>query len=298
MEKLVNVNDAYAKSLDKLGIVENRMKSAFSLTAAENLDKGGFTEGLKNFYKTIIDLVNENTNTLERLGRIYKKVFEGLSVVVKVATQWFASFLRAVESVGQTIGWFVDNPLAGLLVGIPLIAKNMSLLAKVMGAAFKTPLMILTLIIGALDEIRAYFDDDVVGLFDDKGWSDEKSKKVHAQRRMMMGMGSAEDAKLATGDSILTNNPFYRFGEQLGVNTPHASQTEHGSTVLAVLEGFAKTSWDLSIAALKDYTSWYSQNTLSNQISITINSPDPEKAGESVKKELERMTGMQAAGAR
>jgi hypothetical protein len=225
-------------------------------------------------------------------------VFDGLSVVVKVATQWFATFLRAVESVGQTIGWFVDNPLAGLLVGIPLIAKNMSLLAKVMGAAFKTPLMILTLIIGALDEIRAYFDDDVVGLFDDKSWSDEKSKKVHAQRRMMMGMGSAEDAKLVgASDSVITNNPFTRFGEKLGANTFDASQGS-SSWVGTVLEGFAKTSVDYSMSALKDFTSWYSQNTLSNQISITINSPDPEKAGESVKKELERMTGMQAAGAR
>jgi tape measure domain-containing protein len=298
MEDLLDVNGAYIKSLDKLGNVEDSMKAAFSVITAENLDKGGFTEGLKNFYKTITKLVEDNTATLERLGRIYKKVFDGLSVVVKVATQWFATFLRAVESVGQTIGWFVDNPLAGLLVGIPLIAKNMSLLAKVMGAAFKTPLMILTLIIGALDEIRAYFDDDVVGLFDDKGWTDEQSKKKHAQRRLMFGMGSAEDAKLATGDSILTNNPFYRFGEQLGVNTPHASQTEHGSTVLAVLEGFAKTSWDLSISALKDYTSWYSKNTIGGQISITINSPDPEKAGESVKKELERMTDLQAVGAR
>jgi tape measure domain-containing protein len=296
MEKLVNVNDAYAKSLDKLGIVENRMKSAFSLTAAENLDKGGFTEGLKNFYKTIIDLVNENTNTLERLGGIYEKVFNGLSVVIRVATQFFASFLRVVESVSDTVEWFVNNPIAGLIVSMPIIIRYMKTLGNVMVAAFKTPLAILTMIIGVLDEIRAYFDDDVVGLFDDKGWSDEQSKKVHAQRRIFMGAGSAEDYQIVGGDSKL--NPLAKFGQDIAKNSPLASQTDHGYAVLAVLEGFAKTSLDYTMAGLKDFTSWYSKNTIGGNISITVNSPDPEKAGESVKKELERMTDMQAAGAR
>jgi hypothetical protein len=296
MEKLVNVNDAYTKSLDKLGIVENRMKAAFSVTAAENLDKGGFTEGLKNFFKTITDLVNNNEDTLQRLGRIYKKVFDVLSVVVRGATQWFASFLRSVETVGQAIGWFVDNPLAALIVAMPILITNMKNLGLVMAAAFKTPLVILTTIVGVLDEIRAYFDDDVVGLFDDKGWSEEKSKKVHAQRRMMMGMGSAEDAKLVGGD--FTVGPLAQFGQDIAKNMPVASQTEHGSVILSALEGFAKTSFDYTMAGLKDFTSWYSQNTVGGNISITINSPDPEKAGESVKKELERMTGMQSVGVR
>ena len=296
MEDLLDVNGAYAKSLDKLGNVEDSMKSAFSVIAAENLDKGGFTEGLKNFYKTITKLITENEDTLERLGRIYKKVFDGLSVVVRGATQWFASFLRAVETVGQAVGWFVDNPLTSLIIAMPILTANMKNLGKVMAAAFRTPLVILTTIVGVLDEIRAYFDDDVVGLFDDKGWSEEQSKKVHAQRRVMMGMGTAEDAKLVGSD--FTVGPLAQFGQDIAKNMPVASQTQHGSVILSALEGFAKTSFDYTMAGLKDFTSWYSKNTIGGQISITINSPDPEKAGESVKKELERMTDLQAVGAR
>jgi hypothetical protein len=201
-----------------------------------------------------------------------------------------------VESVSDTVEWFVNNPIAGLIVSMPIIIRYMKTLGNVMVAAFKTPLAILTMIIGVLDEIRAYFDDDVVGLFDDKGWSDEQSKKVHAQRRIFMGAGSAEDYQIVGGDSKL--NPLAKFGQDIAKNSPLASQTDHGYTVLAVLEGFAKTSIDYTMAGLKDFTSWYSKNTIGGNISITVNSPDPEKAGESVKKELERMTDMQAAGAR
>jgi hypothetical protein len=206
MEKLVNVNDAYTKSLDKLGIVENRMKAAFSVTAAENLDKGGFTEGLKNFFKTITDLVNSNELTLQRLGRIYKKVFDVLSVVVKAATQWFATFLRTVESVGQIVGWFVDHPLNGLILALPIVTAYMKTLGKVMEAAFKTPFVLLTGIMAIFDEVRAVFDENLIGFGESDTASLEDRKIAAAQARLSAGIGNvAEDKKFLSqysGDRI------------------------------------------------------------------------------------------------
>lgn len=288
--KLALANGAYEKALKKLGTVENQLKSSGGYAAAR-VAEAGFTEGLVKLYNELMNSMNNNGVSLDRLGKIYQKVFEGIAVVVKGATWFLEKFIRSVESVGMAIGWMVDNPIKSLLVALPLIISNMKTLGSVMMMAFRGPVAMLTLMVGLIDEVRGYFDENVDGLMDDQNWTDKQRQEEHAKRRLMFGIGREGDLALA-GGSITGDNALTRFGSNLGKNMPLA-EDRGGSYIIAALEGFAKTSYDLTTEAMKDFAKYYSENNLGSQIfNITISSPDPEQAGVAVRREFDNKLGL------
>jgi phage tail tape-measure protein len=97
MGELAEANGAYEKALKKLGTVENRLKTTAGLSAAK-IAEAGFTKGLINLYETLIDSMNENGATLTRIGKIYEKVFNGITNVVKVVSVIIEGFVRTLES--------------------------------------------------------------------------------------------------------------------------------------------------------------------------------------------------------
>lgn len=195
MGELAEANGAYEKALRKLGTVENRLKTTAGLSAAK-IAEAGFTKGLINLYETLMNSMNENGETLTRIGKIYEKIFNGLSHVVKGAVAVIESFVRVMESAWWTLQWGIDNPVESLLVVLPIIAAGFKQLGAAIAFAFRGPMLAILGIIGALDEIRAYFDEDVTGLFDDENWTPEQKKREHAERRKMFGRATPEDLKL------------------------------------------------------------------------------------------------------
>lgn len=271
MEKLLDVNDAYRKSLEKLGVVENRMKAAFSITLAEKLDEGGFTDGLINFYKTLTDSVENNGETLIRIGKIYEKVFNGLSVVVKGAVAVVESFVRVMESAWWTLQWGIDNPVESLLVVLPIIAASFKQLGAAISFAFRGPMLAILGIIGALDEIRAYFDEDVTGLFDDENWTPEQKKREHAERRKMFGRATPEDLKLlgvteGQGINRLTGEKVDLDTEILGL------KFNLGQAAKGLLLGSAGSAIYDSVTGNK--------NTQPANVTFNITSTDPKQAAD------------------
>lgn len=196
MEKLLDVNEAYKKSLEKLGVVENRMKTAFSVTLAEKLDEGGFTDGLINFYKTLTDSVENNGETLIRIGKIYEKVFNFLANVTQVATRFIEAFVRSLETIWDTIQWGLDNPIAKWLIMIPVLASAMTKFATLMSIAFRTPYMILGSILTVLDQIRAAFDADLIGWGENENASKEDRDLATAAFKVKMGVATAKEMSL------------------------------------------------------------------------------------------------------
>ena len=195
MQDLAEANGAYEKALKKLGTVENRLK-ATSGFAAVRIAEAGFTKGLINLYETLMKSMNENGETLDRIGRIYEKVFNVISKLVQGATVIIEAFVRSLESLWIVMKWGVDNPMASMIVTLPILAAGFKTLGAAIAAAMRTPLVILTAVVGVIDEIRGFFDEKVEGIFDDPNWTPEQKKLEHAKRRKMFSMATPEDMKL------------------------------------------------------------------------------------------------------
>lgn len=331
LRELTDVNGAYAKSLDKLGAREDIMKTTFSILSSEGLDRGGFTVGLKNLYGTITKETEQNAKTFERLGAVYNKFFNGLAYVVELASKWFEVFLRSVESVYLAVK---NNPFTTMLVSVTALVGAFKMMpallrgvATALVSVLSKPLALLTAAMTVIDEIRAIYDPNVIGLMENDRASQEDRDIAAANYKIQSGYGTDADRKLlkglssdriqqamnssaglgamffnpatggtASGDT-LTNNPFTRLGTSIGQNMPSV-QERGGSVILSVLEGIAKSSAELVKSAAIETAAMYNKNTIGGQIYITVNSPDPEKAGNSVAKELEKIAGMQSVGAR
>lgn len=195
MGELATANGAYEKALTKLGTVENRLKTSTQLASAR-IAEAGFTKGLINLYETLMKSMNENGETLERIGKIYEKVFNFLANVTQVATRFIEAFVRSLETIWDTIQWGLDNPIAKWLIMIPVLASAMTKFATLMSIAFRTPYMILGSILTVLDQIRAAFDADLIGWGENENASKEDRDLATAAFKVKMGVATAKEMSL------------------------------------------------------------------------------------------------------
>ena len=202
MQELAEANGAYEKALKKLGTVESRMKASGAYAAAR-IAEAGYSEGLIHLYNTIIETLNENGVTLDELGKIYKRVFKGIAAVIKLLTPVVESAIRALGTLTDIFAWLAKNPIPATILGLGAIATGFGLAAKAAGGfgkaimlALRAPMVIIGGLIAILDEVRAYFDPNVHGLLDNPNLSPEEQLRVHAQRNVMMGIGTQTDHEM------------------------------------------------------------------------------------------------------
>jgi hypothetical protein len=200
--ELAEANGAYQKALMKLGTVENRMKASAGL-AAQKIADAGFTEGLINLYNTLMDSMNNNEETLRRIGKAYEKVFTALSYIVKGATVAVEGLFRALETVWD-LGKFLvtNNPflamslgVAGIVSGIRTLIPLAKTLGGVLMMALRVPLLMVTAIITLLDELRAVFDENLIGAGENDKASAEDRKIAATQAKVLMTGGSEAQRK-------------------------------------------------------------------------------------------------------
>lgn len=199
MGELAEANGAYEKALKKLGTVENRLRTTSQLASAR-IAEAGFTKGLINLYETLMKSMNENGATLNRIGKIYEKVFNAIAVVVEVASHWIEVFIRSIESVYLfaknnpfTTMFIAATAFAGVLKNLPALLTNVG---KILVAVFRKPLMVITMLMAAIDEIRAMFDANVIGLGENENASQEDRDLATAAFKMKMGVATAKDKAL------------------------------------------------------------------------------------------------------
>lgn len=203
---LASANGAYEKALRKLGTVENRMKTSAGL-AAGRIAEAGFTKGLINLYETLMKAMNDNGKSLDRLGKIYEKVFNAIaSLIDNVVVPVLSLFLRTIESVYKAIQWGIDNPIGGMIIAVgalggafravvPIISSAVMVMMKVL----KGPMGVIMALMGAIDEIRGVFDENVIGLGENEKASPEDRKIAAANARVYSGFGTTADKKLLSG---------------------------------------------------------------------------------------------------
>lgn len=199
MGELASANGAYEKALKKLGTVENRMKASGGL-AASRIGEAGFTEGLISLYEKLIETFNTNEHTLKELGKVFNVFFRAIKKGIDLITPLLNGLIRVFGTFSRVLEYFAQNPLKaaelgiyGLIAGIGLlIAKTGSIKAfgEAIGKAFLKPWLMVTAIITLLDEIRAYFDADVIGIFDDPKMSKADRDAQALERKKSGFVGS------------------------------------------------------------------------------------------------------------
>lgn len=322
MGELAEANGAYEKALKKLGTVENRLKTTAGLSAAK-IAEAGFTKGLINLYETLMKAMNENGATLTRIGKIYEKVFNAIAFLLdKVVAPAVELLVRSLDTLWQVMKWGVDNPLSALSLtmgGLVFAFKGIVPLVKVFGKslwlALKSPYTMLMLMLAAIDEIRAIFDPNLIGVMENEKASQEDRNIAAAYAKQQQGIANADDLKLLSGLSkeriIQAQNNSAGLGQILfsakdGVNPVTQFGKDLGSNIADIVGAFKKlTSGKIGSADMESFGSGLldllklsSQNSVSNQITMYITSSDPEKAGQAVVKELNKLADMQAVQAR
>lgn len=270
MKKMANEGGALEAKLQSTRVAQGQFNTALQ-EAQDKIFNSGFNKGLAGLFQTMTKSMNDNGITLERIGRIYEKVFNVISKLVQGATVFIEAFVRSLESLWIVMKWGIDNPIAGMLIAIPILTAGFKTLAGTIALAMRTPLVILTAVVGVMDEIRGFFDENVEGIFDDPNWTPEQRKKVHEDRR-----------------AWFTDNPLTRFGKQIGSNTHNVVQAMEARTgkpanwfdkTLATVAGYGITKWDMN---MNDPTSlMYAARMREKQaanVTFNIQSTDPQQA--------------------
>lgn len=202
MGELAEANGAYTKALQKLGTVENQMKASGGLAAAR-VGEAGFTEGLINLYKDLTKAMSENGRTLDQLGRLYKVVFGVISTLLNnVVVPAVQALGNAFDGLMTTIHLIKENLLAtgviiaGLIGTFGRFMGVIGFVGKALAAAFRTPLLIITGIVAAFEEIQAMFDADLIGIGENKNASQKDRDIAAAYMKDKTGIANAADKKL------------------------------------------------------------------------------------------------------
>lgn len=241
MKKAAMAGGALEQKLNSTRVAQGRFMTALQL-AQDKVFKSGFDKGLANLFQTMTDAMNDNGITLERTGKIYEKIFNGLASLFQVATKWVEMFVRSLESLWKVFEWGVQHPFESIITALFTLKGLMLAFPNLMGAVgtaivtvLRGPLAIITAILGAIDEVRAVFDENVIGLGENDKASAEDRRIAAVNARVSAGFGSEADKKYLSTLSedrvrqaqeqaggaaryfgYNSANPFKGFGQNLG----------------------------------------------------------------------------------
>lgn len=295
MQGLAEANGAYEKALKKLGTVENRLKSSTGFAAAR-IAEAGYTKGLINLYEELMKAMNDNGETLTRMGKIYEKIFNGLAVSVQYVAKWIEALFRSIESLYV---FARDNPLTSLVVSVGALTTmfmNMPNLLRIVGGAllkaFSAPLVVVTGIITLLDQIRAIFDENLIGVGENANASAEDRKIAAAKFRTSSGIGTEKDQKLLAGMSAERINQ--AVANNGGIGGVLSGYTMQNQASWAKNQQFQQGKAD-STPLLEAYLDLLKKPA---QIYFTITGSDPEETSSAVIRKLDEHYDMSAEARR
>lgn len=132
--------------------------------AQRKIFRGGFDEGFAKFLNTLASLIEENEQALTGIGKVFKVVFDTMTITVKAVTPVLRSFMFVMGEIAEVINNTFVNGLgfSAMIAGIGLALKKFGLLNAVLNSiAFKA-----LMVVGVLDEIASLFTTGRVGLLE------------------------------------------------------------------------------------------------------------------------------------
>lgn len=175
LKKAALEGGAFDKALQGLRVTEGQMITE-TQRAGDTIFKSGFSEGLSNLYKTISQILKTSGPQLEKMGKIFGTVFNGI-----------AYSLKLIEPVMKVA---IDNfeLLFGALAISKLLAfsKTMGVVALSTNAALVKAFLPITLALAAAEELVSLFSDKIVGNI-------EESAGMQVNLREMTTSGFTQD---------------------------------------------------------------------------------------------------------
>jgi hypothetical protein len=173
---------------------------------------------------------------------------------------------------------------------------NMPNLLKVVGAAllraFSAPLVVVTGIITLLDQIRAIFDENLIGVGENANASAEDRKIAAAKFRTSSGIGTEKDQKLLAGMSAERINQ--AVANNGGIGGVLSGYTMQNQASWAKNQQFQQGKAD-STPLLEAYLDLLKKPA---QIYFTITGSDPEETSSAVIRKLDEHYDMSAEARR
>ena len=250
MKIAANQGGALEKKLQTTRVAQGQFFGGLE-KSADKIFKSGFGEGLAGLFRELTSVTTENDQSLKELGKTFNVIFRVIKNVIQILEPVLKAVIRAFGTLARTIEWLAQNPTKALELGLIGVIGALTLMLKktssikafgvALTAAFRGPLAAMISIIAIMDEVRAYFDPNVRGIFDNKDWTPEQSAKEHAKRNVFWGIGTDEDRKLAGNGS---NSPYGSFDKYIRENM--------GSGYAAVA-GTAANTGEMVLARFTDF---------------------------------------------
>ena len=291
MRKVANSGGALANKLNSARVAQGRFFN--QLEQGQNrIFEGGFGQGIAGMFNELSDVLKDNGYTLDEMGKIFNRVFKGITAVIKILTPILESVIRAMGTVTDLLAWFANNQGTAVIAGIGAMALGLTKAAKAAGGlgaalaiALRSPMVMLMTLVALIDEVRGFFDENVHGLMDDKSLSAEEQKIIHAKRRVNFGMDSEKDRE---------------YLKSKGVDTSSSGIMQTIQSVVPFASVMANTQ-----VAVSNLNAWlertYSEGSskadkMPATVNFNITSTDPVEAGKEVKKALDNTFSLQMMG--
>lgn len=170
IREMANANGALATQLETARIAENR----FFLTTQDGAKKiydSGFSEGLKELYTTLSEILKDSGPQLEKIGKIFGTVFKAIAHILKLVEPPLKLIIDNIELLTSAyvikrfglLGKAV-TPLKTLFVDMSKITGvNMISRLGVLGRALSRSFLPLTVALATAEELVSLFSDKLVG---------------------------------------------------------------------------------------------------------------------------------------
>lgn len=199
---------AYEKALKGLRVTEGQLITQ-SQRAGNTIFKSGFSEGLSELYKTIADLLKDSGPQLEKLGKIFGRVFKGIAHAIRI----LEPFLKAVIDNFEVLFG------AAALSRVAAMSSAMGGLAAAMARAF----LPLTAAVIAAEELASLMSDKLVG-----GIEKKMGKQINFLDKTVSDLKRDKEGNYLNGGNKEDFFGLGKFGEFFFMDNPFISAAKGG----------------------------------------------------------------------
>lgn len=311
MKAMANAGGALDAKLQTVRVTQGQFTNELQL-AQNKIFNSGYNKGLAQLFKNLTDTLGNNGLALERIGRIYDKVFRAIGYVISnIVTPAITFFIRSLETLWKVMKWGADNPMAAMSIAAVGIAASFRTLiplavgfGRALMMALKTPFAMITGMLAAIDEVRAIFDSNLIGVGESDKASQQSRDIAAAQARVRAGFGNEADKKFLSkfsSEQIMAAQResggigSYLFGAAMSGEERVAAAKKAMPATANFLDSYQKMLQAPANLAKSAYDMMFNQTII---IQGDVNDEQIRRIGEESKKVMDNYGALQSVGVR
>jgi hypothetical protein len=311
MKEMSSAGGALETKLNSVRVAQGQFTNELQL-AQDRVFNSGYNKGLAQLFKNLTDTLSNNGLALDRIGKIYDKVFRAIGYVIsEIVTPVVTFFIRSLETLWRIMKWGADNPMAAMSVAALAIAASFRTLiplaagfGKALMMALRTPFAMITGMLAAIDEVRAIFDSNLIGVGENDKASQQSRDIAAAQARVRAGFGNDEDKKFLSkfnSEQIMAAQResggigSYLFGASMSGEERVAAAKKAMPATANFLDTYQKLLQAPANLAKSAYDMMFNQTII---IQGDVNDEQIRRIGEESKKVMDNYGALQSVGVR